>query len=580
MHGQPRPGLLIYPVGVSPTNPYSSLPTLAGFLRGAGCRVDLRDLNVEAYDSWLGPRAHEWYLDTSPAAPALPWGPVVERAKRFMRGQWGDFYDPRQYEQHRRILEAALSDFSTRYPNVELTWAGYARRAGSLDVEALESLMSAGADPVVDFLDHAFSGEDLARYSWIGISVTFDLQLIPALLTAMWMRRNGFEGRIVIGGACAQFIKDLFERHSDWFQIVDALIVMEGESALLALASDETKTAAQIPNAIARDADGVVRRMGPVRIENFSAMPAPDYDGMPLDLYFAPSPVIISSTSRGCYFNRCTFCVPSFGREEGYRGKKPPAAAQELRRLHELGSRFLFFADDCIPPGYLKRMWAEYGTDDWCWQTEMRFEPSLTYEILVELKRYGCAQLIFGFESANQRVLDKMDKGTQRDVVDRILDDCARAGVNVNLQTMIGFPTETVGEALETFRYLRDRREQIASFSMGHFRLLDNTPIAHSPQSYGLSNLRPEGGGSLQSYDAHVGLSTRQAEALSEAFYQQLRADFPVNYFFLDGPMGAHALMYAERGNLRRIVAPNPGRNPASSQSNIEEPAVPSLERA
>jgi anaerobic magnesium-protoporphyrin IX monomethyl ester cyclase len=577
MHSQPAPGLLIYPVGVSPTNPYSSLPTLAAFVRAAGYRVELRDLNVEAYDSWLGERAHQWYRGTQSAAPVLPWSRAVERAKSFMRGQFGDFYDPAQYESHRSILDAALVDFGARYENVELTWGGYARRAASLDVGTLESLMSPGADPVVDFLDHAFSGEDLGRYSWIGISVTFDLQLVPALLTALWMRRNGFCGRLVIGGACAQFIKDIFERHSDLFQIVNALIVMEGESALLALAGDENITPRQLPNAIAVDDDGAVRRTGPVRIENFAVMPAPDYDGMPLHLYFAPAPVLISATSRGCYFNRCTFCVPSFGREEGYRGKKPLAVAQDLRGLTELGSRYLFFADDCIPPGYLKRMWTEYGTHDWCWQTEMRFEPSLTFDILVELRRFGCAQLIFGFESANQRVLDKMDKGTRRDVVDRILDDCARAGINVNLQTMIGFPTETIGEALETFRYLRDRREQIASFSMGHFRLLDNTPIAYTPQSYGLSNVRPEGGGSLQRYDAHIGLSSGQAEALSGAFYRQLRNDFPVNYFFLDGPMGAHALMYAERGNLRQIVAPNSARNAASIQPNREQ-AFPTLE--
>ena len=471
-----------------------------------------------------------------------------------MRGALGDFYDPVQYARHRTMLEAAIADFSRRYADVEITWGGYSRTGISLSLEALETLLVPGTDPIADFLDRAFEADDLSRYSWIGISVTFDLQLIPGLLTALWLRRNGYRGRLVIGGACAQFVKDVFERHKELFSIVDALIVMEGESALLELARDEQADPRKLPNAVALGDDGEVRQTGPSRVENFGGMPAPDYEGLPLHLYFAPAPVLISATSRGCYFNRCAFCVPSFGREEGYRGKKADAEARELERLAGMGSRFLFFADDCIPPGYLRRMWSSYSGPDWCWQTEMRFEPSLTIEALGALKDSGCAQLIFGFESANQRVLDKMDKGTRRNIVDRILNDCEHVGINVNLQTMIGFPTETIAEALQTYEYLRDRQTQIASFSMGHFRLLGETPITRNPTAFGLLNIRAAGFGSLQTYDATAGLSYGQAELLSASFYRNLRDEFPANYFFLDGPMGAHALMYAGRGNLRQIV--------------------------
>ena len=148
-----------------------------------------------------------------------------------------------------------------------------------------------------------------------------------------------------------------------------------------------------------------------------------------------------------------------------------------------------------------------------------------------------------------------MDKGIKQEIVDRILEDCERVGINVNLQTMIGFLTETITEALETLSYLRDHKHHVASFSMGHFRLIGNTTITESPMGYGLSDLKHDGYGSLFSYKANVGLLAEDAEILADVLYSNLLNDYPVNTFFLDGPMGAQALHYASRSNLRDTIA-------------------------
>lgn len=382
-----------------------------------------------------------------------------------------------------------------------------------------------------------------------------DPQLVPSLLTAMWLREHGYRGRVIIGGACAQFVVDLFQSNPDWFDIIDALIVMEGESALLALSQEPGCDVASLPNAVTRCSDGVVRRTGPHHVEEFRALPSPNYSDLPRDRYFCPAPALITSTSRGCYYNRCAFCVPSFGREGSFRHRSPAQVAQDLRRLEEsTGSRYVFFGDDCITPGYLRSLWKVYKGPRLSWQAEMRFEPGLTRAVLSELKENGCAQLIFGFESASQRVLDTMRKGIRRAVVDRVLDDCAHVGINVNLQAMVGFPTETIAEAIETLEYLRARAEQIASFSMSQFRLVGGTPIASFPASFSVSGVSPLGYGALHSYRAEAGMTATQASILAQAFYDHLLPDYPVNTFFLDGPMGAHALAYAARGDLRKLV--------------------------
>ena len=86
--------------------------------------------------------------------------------------------------------------------------------------------------------------------AWIGISITFDPQPVPVLLTALWIREQGYKGRIIFGGACAQFIVDVFETHPELFRIIDALIVMEGESALLTLSRDPDMDVSLMPNAV------------------------------------------------------------------------------------------------------------------------------------------------------------------------------------------------------------------------------------------------------------------------------------------------------------------------------------------
>jgi radical SAM superfamily enzyme YgiQ (UPF0313 family) len=561
-------GLLLYPVGVCPANAYSSLPALAGYLRNQGHKVDVRDLNVEAYESWLGPESHVLYRGESGGRRLLPWSQEVSLAKGFMRGRHGEFCDARQYSEHRGVLEAALSHFSARYRNVTVNWGGYWRPLDRLDPDRLAELLLPGRDPVADFLLYRLDEVDFARYGWIGISITFGPQLVPSLLTALWIRRRGFRGRLVLGGACSQYIVDVFETHPQLFDFLDILIVREGESALLALSEDPRIPAADVTNAVARTLDGAVRLVGRCQSEDFAGLPAPDYAGMPLDLYFAPEAVMISAASRGCYFNRCAFCIPSFGRLEAYRLRGPDAVVSELRSLRsQTGSKYLFFADDCIPPSHLLRIWNSWGRDSpWSWQAEMRLEKALTFDTLRCLRRSGCVQLIFGLESANQRVLDSMVKGTRREIADRILSDCDSLGINVNVQTMIGFPRETTEEALETFDYLRSSSLRVSSFSMGPFRLLGRTAIAESPELFGVSEVTHAGCGSVHSYRAEKGLTSGEAETLSGVFYENLQKHYPVNKFFLDGPMGAHSLYYAARGKLPDMIREDAHVEPTSRQ--------------
>ena len=42
--------------------------------------------------------------------------------------------------------------------------------------------------------------------------------------------------------------------------------------------------------------------------KDMGTLPPPDYDGLPLEKYFAPELVLPYDPTRGCYWGKCTFC--------------------------------------------------------------------------------------------------------------------------------------------------------------------------------------------------------------------------------------------------------------------------------
>src|SRR5438445_10723815 len=90
-----------------------------------------------------------------------------------------------------------------------------------------------------------------------------------------------------------------------------------------------------------------------------------------------------------------------------------------------------------------------------------------------------------------------MNKGIQREHFNRIVDDCLDLDIAVHCYILIGFPTETEAEAMETANFiLGDTRLHSSSgFSCQPclFDLAKEAPIISDPASYGIRRImRPE----------------------------------------------------------------------------------------
>jgi len=80
-------------------------------------------------------------------------------------------------------------------------------------------------------------------------------------------------------------------------------------------------------------------------------------------------------------------------------------------------------------------------------------------------------------ESANQRMLDEMKKGTDVGVITRTLRQASAAGIATEIGVFFGYPGESVAEAEDTLAFIVQNRDAIDRADAGLFRLLKGAPV-------------------------------------------------------------------------------------------------------
>jgi hypothetical protein len=163
---------------------------------------------------------------------------------------------------------------------------------------------------------------------------------------------------------------------------------------------------------------------------------------------------------------------------------------EDLRRLvgaHGVG--WVHFRDMLFSPAHARRLSAaiiEHGLQV-RWTCRARFEDGFTTDMLATMAQAGCAQIWFGLESASQRVLNLMEKGTRVESASRIIASCHSVGIGVHALVMHGFPTESEDEAQQTVAFLEERRDAIDSVTYTDFLLFAGTPVHKDPGRFGLT---------------------------------------------------------------------------------------------
>lgn len=83
----------------------------------------------------------------------------------------------------------------------------------------------------------------------------------------------------------------------------------------------------------------------------------PDFSGLPWDLYLSPEKFVYYSPTRGCYWNKCTFCDYGLNTDGPTSPWRQDTADTMIADVTELAkfAKFIYFSVDVLAPATILR---------------------------------------------------------------------------------------------------------------------------------------------------------------------------------------------------------------------------------
>jgi len=509
-----------------------SLLALRSYLQAKGISVVPIDANIDAIHYVLEPARCRGYIE--PALPALRAGMPEDVARKIEPDRVVDPEEPLPPLDEARA-QAVLAELEGLWKEdgFALTREGFTSELAVLNDALILSSLRMHPDhltvwglnpglplwrtrqrnPYLDFFRDALIPR-LIELSpdLIGVCLGHSDQLLYALCLIDGLRNTGVETPVSIGGAyfnclCGQWdteaetrvpFLDAVGRPTPEVGFLAALlgavdpitgmptvetsgltvgVRSEGEGPLVQLCQRLQQGASilDVPSVVYTDPD--TRTV----VFNKTAPPVPSDDLPKIDLsglgvgtkYLTPIPMATLMTSRGCYWDKCTFCDHARTLGPGFRELPVDVIADTMESYRkDFGVEIVFFCDESFSPRMLKALTEKMVERDlfMYFGTMCRIEEGFLPLIASAAER-GLKFLSFGWESACERIVSRMNKGYRRDVAEALFDECRRNDVRVQLFVMFGFPTETPAEADQTVNYLADMRDKLWGISVAPWTL-------------------------------------------------------------------------------------------------------------
>ncbi len=258
-----------------------------------------------------------------------------------------------------------------------------------------------------------------------------------------------------------------------------------------------------------------------------------DFSEYNLDDYFVPEIVIPIRTSSTCYYRQCTFCS-HYNSKSHYFEYNLEAIRKTVINSKQ---KHFFLIDDMIHKKRLLELAEIFKSVGAKWTVQLRPTKEFDYETLKTLHESGLSIIMWGVEAASNRVLDLINKGTNKDDVQQVLIDSHKAGIKNVAYIIFGFPTETKEEALATIEFLTANSESIDLVSTSIFGLHQGTKIYAHPEKFGITKIIEEKRTVLEpkvSYEVSSGLTQEQASKIRNNYKRTLEKinKYPKNMNF------------------------------------------------
>lgn len=307
---------------------------------------------------------------------------------------------------------------------------------------------------------------------------------------------------IIIVGGIYHSIDSLGFAYSDLH--IDFKISGPGESALLNLLRELENTGGDI--------SGIKDRL---RYGDYHSLVRPDFDGLPLEMYkhryvygdysaysedivdimkgFDNSGLTVFPLKfiRGCPF-RCIFCTSSG--DNKMRAVEPAMVIDYLERLQRKYnvSNFFFLSDTVnFSNGYIEKLCDEIINRNlkvrW---TDCARINGMNKALLEKMRKAGCIRLVYGMETASQKLLSYIQKDIDLDEMKSVIKWTHEAGIWCGVEVIAGLPYEKEEDIDATIDFINSRRGFIDRVYIEPFTVRDWSRLLLYPQEFGITNVK------------------------------------------------------------------------------------------
>jgi radical SAM superfamily enzyme YgiQ (UPF0313 family) len=306
-----------------------------------------------------------------------------------------------------------------------------------------------------------------------------------ALRFAKELRKKNKDIMIILGGPHATIMPIECMKT----RCFDMLVYGEGELTIVEVLScfkknnwdkdkflEDYEALGSINGVVYRDSDRNIKITAQrERIADLDELPMPAWDLLPMHKYlpmanqYKRKPVANLIVIRGCPFN-CSFCSSSqfFGRK--VRSMSPGRVMELIVHLKKkYGAKEISFWDDMLT---INKPWLHKLCDlmikarlNMTWTCLARVD-SVDYELLAHMKKAGCWNIFFGFESGSQELLDNIGKGITIEQIEKANALCKKIGIEVRASFMLALPGETPELGRKTIEFAKKLNSDYTQFSI------------------------------------------------------------------------------------------------------------------
>jgi radical SAM superfamily enzyme YgiQ (UPF0313 family) len=201
----------------------------------------------------------------------------------------------------------------------------------------------------------------------------------------------------------------------DNFPFADYVVAGEGEEALRVILDRLSGVECALPSNVWYRENGIpAAGDAPQQRLPLEALPFPAYDLVDLQRYFTQNPdhLLNYEAGRGCVY-KCSFCYSPFQYGDAVRNKSPERVVEDLRRLHALGARHVFFVQDNLlnSPRWASELCREIKDADLplTWECYVTY-PQLKEPLIDQLAAARCVGVFTGIDAVTQESQVRMNK--------------------------------------------------------------------------------------------------------------------------------------------------------------------------